>query len=380
MMKSIKTLLIPLIVVICGVAYFINSVNIHDNVHISELKFPCAMLIILILIIVINKIDKKKMYTDIKPYNDIDNVLLPAEIAEYVIDNKINNNNMIMSLLLDLKIRRNIDFINNTKIVLLNKDNLCNYEIDLIDSIFIDSNEIDLNNLNSYFINSNKKSKNFFKNLEHIKTAIKNATYSMNIYDSSIRNALNIIQCFILFICTNIILNIMSYPSHSGFEEYWFVYFFVYILYAISHKNNESIIPIFLNNTSSINKYKYIKKICIRIIFAIFIIGTIIQNGLACLDLIIYLLNFIIIFNLCNANVLTAYGIQEYNKILGLKKYIEDFSILEEKDSLDVTLWEKYLVYATAFGIPDKIIHKISEHSMNLNIFLQLLNNLLKIN
>lgn len=42
-----------------------------------------------------------------------------------------------------------------------------------------------------------------------------------------------------------------------------------------------------------------------------------------------------------------------------LKKYMEDFSLLEDKLVPDIVLWEKFLVYATAFGISKKVIKQL---------------------
>ena len=36
-----------------------------------------------------------------------------------------------------------------------------------------------------------------------------------------------------------------------------------------------------------------------------------------------------------------------------------DFSLLKEKDVPDLVLWEKFLVYATAFGISEKVIEQL---------------------
>ena len=38
---------------------------------------------------------------------------------------------------------------------------------------------------------------------------------------------------------------------------------------------------------------------------------------------------------------------------------MEDFSLLNEKEVPDLKLWEKYLVFATAFGIADKVIDQL---------------------
>ena len=44
---------------------------------------------------------------------------------------------------------------------------------------------------------------------------------------------------------------------------------------------------------------------------------------------------------------------------VNLKKYMEDFSLLDEKEVPDLTLWEQYLVYATTFGISEKVLKQL---------------------
>ena len=55
----------------------------------------------------------------------------------------------------------------------------------------------------------------------------------------------------------------------------------------------------------------------------------------------------------------TQEGIDEQEKWKAFKKYMEDFSLLNEKDIPDIALWEQYLVYATAFGIAEKVIKQL---------------------
>ena len=38
---------------------------------------------------------------------------------------------------------------------------------------------------------------------------------------------------------------------------------------------------------------------------------------------------------------------------------MQDFSMLDEREIPELVLWEKYLVYATAFGIADKVIEQL---------------------
>ena len=58
-------------------------------------------------------------------------------------------------------------------------------------------------------------------------------------------------------------------------------------------------------------------------------------------------------------NVFTQIGVDEHEKWKGLKKYMEEFSLLNEREVPDLVLWEKFLVYATAFGIADKVIKQL---------------------
>lgn len=48
-------------------------------------------------------------------------------------------------------------------------------------------------------------------------------------------------------------------------------------------------------------------------------------------------------------------------QVFGLKKYLEDFSLLNERGVKDVTLWKDYMVYATLFGISKKVIQEMKE-------------------
>ena len=58
-------------------------------------------------------------------------------------------------------------------------------------------------------------------------------------------------------------------------------------------------------------------------------------------------------------NVYTGKGIDEAEKWKGLKKYMEEFSLIKEKEVPEIILWEKFLVYATAFGIADKVLKQL---------------------
>ena len=75
---------------------------------------------------------------------------------------------------------------------------------------------------------------------------------------------------------------------------------------------------------------------------------------------IIFIINFILCGKIAKRlNVLTQKGTDMQEQWKGLKKYMEDFSMLDKREVPELVIWEKYLVYATAFGIADKVIKQL---------------------
>lgn len=58
-------------------------------------------------------------------------------------------------------------------------------------------------------------------------------------------------------------------------------------------------------------------------------------------------------------NRLTQKGINEKEQWMGLKRYMDDFSMIDDKTVPELVIWEKYLVFATAFGIADKVLKQL---------------------
>ena len=75
----------------------------------------------------------------------------------------------------------------------------------------------------------------------------------------------------------------------------------------------------------------------------------------------------------------TSKGKEERKKVLQLKKYLVEYSIMRQRDLQEVVLWDKYLAYATAFGIPNNVTKKMYEEYMNVNIALQTIEKMVKI-
>ena len=78
------------------------------------------------------------------------------------------------------------------------------------------------------------------------------------------------------------------------------------------------------------------------------------------LDIVNIVLN-IITYEKTTKHCLTNKGKIEYNKVYALKRYIKDYSLMNESEIDKVIVWDKFLTYACAFGIPNNIMKKIEE-------------------
>ena len=58
-------------------------------------------------------------------------------------------------------------------------------------------------------------------------------------------------------------------------------------------------------------------------------------------------------------NILSQKGVDEKEQWKAFKRYMEEFSLLKEKEIPSLILWEKYLVFATAFGISEKVLEQL---------------------
>lgn len=58
--------------------------------------------------------------------------------------------------------------------------------------------------------------------------------------------------------------------------------------------------------------------------------------------------------------LLTQFGENEYVKWRGLYNFLNSDTLISERTFIELPIWEKYLVYASAFGISEKVIKAIS--------------------
>jgi uncharacterized membrane protein YgcG len=62
--------------------------------------------------------------------------------------------------------------------------------------------------------------------------------------------------------------------------------------------------------------------------------------------------------------------LEDVRKVFGLKKFLKEFSLLDERHVNEVSLWKDYMIYATLFGIADQVIKdmkKINPEYFNMD-------------
>lgn len=104
------------------------------------------------------------------------------------------------------------------------------------------------------------------------------------------------------------------------------------------------------------------------IIAACFIISSILGDEIlgfvlfALLSMFVpFIIIIVIIFAFRRARIqvkLTQKGIEEQEKLVKLRKFLEDFSSLEKSNDEAVVLWEDYLIYAISLGVNTDIVEK----------------------
>lgn len=83
------------------------------------------------------------------------------------------------------------------------------------------------------------------------------------------------------------------------------------------------------------------------------------------------IIDTMLIPTLCIASVeakhLTQKGENQHALWFAFRKFLEDFSLMDEKELPELAIWEQYLVYATALGVADTVIKQLPLKYPQLN-------------
>ena len=343
---------------------------INERIYILVIIITISV-ILLILSLIINN---KKKTTNYR--RDTSDLVSPI-LAEAIIDGKIGLKELIMTTIVELNIRGNIHIINNDTLELVSYDNLEIYEQSIVNLLF-KNKIIKFSDINNIFANSNKSTIEFTQKMSLIKECLLQKIYSMNIFSKGLtffNKSIGLCTILISINIPQIFLNVNSMK-----KIFLILSFLITFYYIKSNVGKKTIREEIITN----NKKRNI--IDIRIVFLLIltifiIISTSINVAKYHIMFFIFTL-FAIFLNTYTAYrsqgiILTNEGKKQQLKLLELKNYINDYSLIKNRDLESVIIWDKYLAYATAFGIPNKITNSIYQGWYNLNINLQVVETIL---
>lgn len=344
---------------------------INERIYILVIIITISV-ILLILSLIINN---QKKTTDYR--RDTSNLISPI-LAEAIIDGKIGLKELIMTTIVELNIRGNINIINNDTLELVSYDNLEIYEQSIVNLLF-KNKTIKFSDINNTFANSNKSTIQFTQKMSLIKNCLLEKIYSMNIFSKGLtflNKAIGLCTILISINMPQILLN-----NSSLMKKFFFILSLITTFYYIkSNIGKKTIREEIITN----NKRRTV--IDIRIVFLLILTVFIIIStsiNVAKYHIIFFMftllaicLNIYIAYH-SQGIILTKEGKEEQLKLVELKNYINDYSLIRNRDLESVIIWDKYLAYATAFGIPNKITNSIYKKWYNLNINLQVVEKIL---
>lgn len=339
--------------------------------------------VIVCIVYILKRAKIKKGIYEREPKNVIEPIF-----AESIIDGQIDAKDLIMTCLVNLIYKKKIENIDNDSLKLIDVTELSDIERKVLSMLFDTTYPIEyckgkvvkLSALNNIFKKENKKSLNVNTRFIEIKQIIKNQLYELKILNKIWDIVLNQIKILSFLNILNLII-LLGLGVEDVFDKlkgsFMLPILFMNIL-AYVMQLNKGVIYIMKIETTRKKGY-----VAIMLLMSIFMVIIGLADSLSNIDMemliyfIILIIANIVIFKLSNTYVLTKKGKEEYKKAYMLKKYLIEYSLIEQRDIDGLIIFDDYLVYATAFGIPSKITSKIRENMLSLNIKLQVISKLL---
>lgn len=372
---------------------FLNAKKVYENYDITKetsifanekgtnkiyffIIATSTVIIFIATLFITKKVKLEKNYV-----KDTKMVISPI-LAETLIDGKIGSKELIMTCIVELICRGNIQNIDNDKFKLISRNNLLDYEEELVNMLFETKSIISLNDTTDMFINNNKDTSLFVEQFKQIKKKILDKLFELKIYSKKGERILELIRNFIVSVYVNIIIltrNIIS-NENSNFILILAINIITLLLIKLYRHSTNNKKQFYIQST--IEKKLTLMGQCAMLTTLILSIILSLIYSFNEHYIIITLLSTLVILNTISmfkarTHILTKRGEEEYIKVYGLKSYIVDFSLMDKKDVNDAIIWNEYLAYAVAFSIPNKITSRFKSALMKANVILQNIDKLL---
>ena len=280
-------------------------------------------------------------------YRDIPNNYHPT-ITEYLLKRKITNKS-ISAAILNLIEKEYITYekisddnyklFDNSK----DKEDIDKLDKQLLEIIFLKKDEITLKQLNN---RNNKNSNSYYKKCRKYLDDSRELAKKEGFYDKDVeeekekKNKKKTNSFKTIFEIIIIILAVI-------FPPIILLTIFIGIFISLIGKDKKKNLVVIIGYIS-------------ETILLFIIIDTIISNhfvktsiGYMLLAMLLIIILFIYVKTVDRR---TQKGEDEYNKCKAFNKFLKDFGNFDDKDLIEISLWEKYLVFATLFGCSSKLL------------------------
>ena len=296
--------------------------------------------------------------------------LLSPVLAETVVDGKTEIKDLIMTVVVDLVVRGNIEVINNDTIKLKNKENITEYEEIVINILFENNEIVNFSKFKEIFIKMNSKTEDIYSYVSLIKDYIIQELNAKGVLSQNKKMCMTVLRNILKLNIAVIIIAMAGIISTNIFISIVAI-FLISLIFKVGR--NEENTELYSNGRIKISLIMF------AIVAFIGIVANITNAFAYNIIFIAIILLDIILIIISRKEYFTKKGREERRKILEFKNYLEEYSIIEEKNLKDTIIWDKYLAYATAFGMNNNITKKFYESYMNVNIALQKFEKYIKI-
>lgn len=350
-----------------------KETGIFANEDKGNIIYFSAIAISTVILFIITIYATKNIKIEKEYVRDTKNVISPI-LAESLIDRKIGSKELIMACIVELTCKGNIQNIDNNKFKLISRDNLLYYEEQLIDLIFGKKDTISFSGINKKFLNNNKGTATFVKQFKQIKKKILDKLFCLDIYSKEGEKKLEQIRDISLLIYVNVCVLINCILDQECYTLIAILVINIGVLLVIKFLRyliTENKIIISKGGKSGNGFAMTFFLMIILICVTILVIYAFNEHYIILTMLLVVVILNTTIFRKSKLHILTPKGQEEFAKAYGLKSYILDFSLMQERDVDSSIIWDEYLAYAVAFSIPNKITDKFNAALMESNIILQ---------
>ncbi len=358
--------------------------NVIDTLFYDEFSIIMVCIIITTSIFIAISIARRKSIRDVNYYRNVEDIHFPPYMSSVIANKNIKMKNIIMSTILDLNIRGNIQIIDKNSFVFNSMNGLDDIEQKILILLFGKApQEGEILNLKEF--STKKLNSNIIYKFSKIKEDILKKLVDIGMFTekkSKLSLIFNSYAIFNIIMCAILLINF-----EDIYDTYYIIFLFKIIIISICTYYGITIGKLLTfwlkeilkqNRENKKHDMKFTMALSLLLGIALilkFVIWNDVDTNLLAIVIII---SYVLLKIPKEEYVKLRNNSKIENNLMGLKKYLEDYSLIKDKSMAESIIWEKYLSYAIALDINNKQINKlVNEEIINLNINLQFIDYIL---